>query len=193
MKSKSLYSASLVALTPLDIEKDAPVVASWTYQPDVVAQMVYSRSNPMTTFEVRKVMENWKKDAENSGHTFVFGLRPLQEQRLVGLFWISYVQWIHGAGEINLMIGSSADWDAFSHEALNLALNYAFDELNLFRVGVRIAEDDQPASELYQQAHFCLEVRQRQQIFRDGRFIDQLVFGMLRSEWEISQTQEVAL
>jgi len=122
----------------------------------------------------------------------VMSLRPLSEERLLGLFWMTYVQWVHGAGQINLVIGDAQDWDAFASEALDLALNYAFDELNLFRVTVRIAEDDSPACNLYQQAQFYLEVRQRQAIFRDGRYIDRLTYGMLRPEWELFRSQEVA-
>jgi RimJ/RimL family protein N-acetyltransferase len=192
MNHKNMYTGSLLRLTPLDIEKDAAVVAGWTYQPDVVSQLTHSRSHPMTNVEVKKVMEEWKKNAENSGHTFVFGLRPLQDERILGLFLMTYIQWVHGAGQFNLIIGDSQDWDAFSREALDLALNYAFDELNLFRVTVRISEDDQAAYALYQQTHFYLEVRQRQAIFRDGSYIDRLSFGMLRPEWELFRSQEVA-
>ena len=64
--------------------------------------------------------------------------------------------------------------------------------MNLFRVTVRIPEDDTAAAGLLREAQFYLEVRQRQAIFRDGRYLDRLSFGMLRPEWEVFRSQEVA-
>ena len=191
MEFKSLYTGSSVRLTPLEIEKDAAVVSEWTYQPDVAVMLGHRPSTPMTVFEVRKVLEDLAKSAENSGHTFVFALRPLEEERILGLFWLSYVQWIHGAGQMNLVIGAQGDWHTHASEALTLALNYAFDELNLFRVTVRCFEEEAAAIGLYQSAHFALEVRQRQAVFRAGRYMDGLMFGLLRSEWVAAQVEEV--
>jgi RimJ/RimL family protein N-acetyltransferase len=191
MEFKSLYTGSSVRLTPLEIEKDAAVVSEWTYQSDVAVMLGHRPSTPMTVFEVRKVLEDLAKNAENSGHTFVFALRPLEEERILGLFWLSYVQWIHGAGQLNLVIGAEGDWQTFSSEALTLALNYVFDELNLFRVTVRCFEDDLAAIRLYQSARFAMEVRQRQAVFRAGCYLDGLMFGLLRSEWAADQIEEV--
>lgn len=192
MKFTSLFDGRLLRLTPLDIEKDAPVVAGWTYDPDVVSHLRDGSVQPMTAFEVRKVMEEWKKAVEDSGHTFIFGLRPLGEERILGFLHMAYVQWVHGAGQFSLVIGDAADWDVYASEALRLVLAYAFDELNLFRVKARISEDHKAAYALYQEAGFYLEVRQRAAIFRDGRYLDSLHFGMLRPEWEMIRSQEVA-
>ena len=190
--SRPLYNGHSLRLTPMNIEKDAPVIAGWTYQPEVTPQLTFGRSTPMTPIEVRKVMENWKKDIENSGHTFIFSLRPLEEERIIGLIVIAYVQWVHAAGQIRLVIGDQLDWDHFAREALQMALNYAFDELNLFRVSLRVGEDEIPARALFQQAELTLEVRQRQAIFRNGSYQDGLSFGILRTEWQAAHAAEEA-
>ena len=192
MKFTPLFDGRLLRLTPLDIEKDAPVVASWTYDPEVVSHLKQGSVQPMNAFEVRKVMEEWKKAVEESGHTFVFGLRPLGEERILGFLHMAYIQWVHGAGQFRLVIGDAADWDLYANEALRMVLVYAFEELNLFRVKAHISEDNTAGYALYQEAGFYLEVRQRQAIYRDGRYLDQLHFGMLRPEWDMIRSQEVA-
>ena len=169
MNYTPLYEGRTIRLTPIDIEKDATVIADWS-----------------------KVLENLKSASDNGGHTFFFALRPSQEERLVGFLRLVNIQWVHGAGLFSLVIGDEQDWKASANEALGLALNYAFDELNLFRVTVRIPEDDYLAVNLFRRAQFFLEVRQRQAIFRDGRYVDRLSFGLLRPEWDAYRLSEVA-
>lgn len=192
MNHTPLYEGRTIRITPIDVEKDAPVIADWSYAPQIVSQIREGSVNPLTIYEVSKVLENWKTASENGGHTFFFALRPSQEDRLVGFLRLAHIQWVHGAGLFSLVIGNEQDWDAFAREALGMALNYAFDELNLFRVTVRVAEDERLAVSLFQQSQFYLEVRQRQAIYRDGRFLDRLSFGMLRPEWEAFRLSEVA-
>jgi RimJ/RimL family protein N-acetyltransferase len=192
MNHTPLYDGRTLRVTPIDVEKDAPVIAEWSYAPRIVSQIREESANPLTIFEAGKILGNWKHASEDGGHTFFFALRPKQEERLVGFLRLIHIQWVHGAGLFSLVIGNMQDWDVFAREALDLALNYAFDELNLFRVTARIAEDDHLALELFRQAQFYLEVRQRQAIFRDGRYLDRLSFGMLRPEWEAFRVQEVA-
>jgi RimJ/RimL family protein N-acetyltransferase len=192
MKTLSLYAGKLLRLTPIYAEKDAPEAAQWTYQPEVAERFREGPANPMTVFEVRKVFENWVKEAEEGGRNFAFAFRPLVDERLIGFLRIAHVQWVHGAGLINLAIGSSGDWEPYAREALEMALNYAFDELNLFRVTMRVSEDDLALRELLSDANFTLEVRQRQAVFRGGQYFDRMAFGMLRPEWQVFHSMEVA-
>jgi RimJ/RimL family protein N-acetyltransferase len=187
-----LYIGKTLRLTPLSIEKDAPTAAQWTYAPNVAGRFRGGPANPMTVFEVRKIFEGWVKEAEESGRDFVFAFRPRVDERLVGFLHMAHVQWVHGAGLVNLVIGEPEDWDMYAREALDMALNYAFDELNLFRVTMRVPEDDLAACELFREASFTLEVRQRQAVYRGGKYCDRLSFGMLRPEWQAFRPVEVA-
>ncbi len=192
MNHTPLYDGRTLRMVPIDVEADALVIAVWSYAPQVVSQIREGGVNPLTVFEVSKILGNWKRSSEESGRSFVFALRPQEEDRLVGLLRVNHVQWVHGAGLLSLVIGDPQDWEAFGCEAVQLALNFSFDELNLFRVTVKIAEDETNADDALRQAQFTLEVRQRQAIFRDGRYLDRLSFGMLRPEWEVFRSQEVA-
>jgi RimJ/RimL family protein N-acetyltransferase len=192
MKPLPLYTGKMLRLTPLNIEKDAPIVAQWTYHPDVAERFRDGPANPMTVFEVKKIFEKWVKDAEDSGRDFVFAFRPHLDEDMIGFLRIAHVQWVHGAGLINLVIGESQAWETHAQEALEMTLNYAFDELNLFRVTMRVNEDDLAARALLLEASFTLEVRQRQAVYRGGQYLDRLSFGMLRPEWQVFHSTEVA-
>jgi len=190
MNHRPLFEGRKLRLTPIDLEKDSPIVAQWTTDL-VLARRLRSEQpvRPLAVFEVRKVLDNWIKEHERSKNAFLYALRPLEDDSLIGMIRISSVMWVHGAAVLDLMIGSTDSWDAYAQDALNLGLQYAFDELNLFRIQVQVEENDVPGCELYSSANFYLEVRQRQAVYHQGRYWDRLHYGLLRPEWAVYSQQ----
>ncbi len=191
MNVAPVFDSRQIRLTPLIVNQDAPLLASWTRQLDV-ARRFRSQSplRSLSEFEVRQVLEEWLKESQQPNHSYLFAVRPLAEERLVGYIRISQLMWVHGVAQFDLVIGDPADWVLFADAALRLGLKYAFDEMNLFRVSVEVEEHHELSRELYTAAQFSLEVRQRQAIFHQGRYWDRLMFGLLRPEWIFFQRQQ---
>jgi RimJ/RimL family protein N-acetyltransferase len=181
-----MFNSQSLRLTPVDLEKDPQVVAGWTENLSIAGRLrIEPPLRPLATFEVRKLFEAWNKELEDSNRAYFFALRSTSDDRLVGYLRINEIMWLHGAALFDMVIGQQADWEYLAHEALTLGLQFAFDELNLFRVAARVAEHDQLSCTLYQNAQFSLEVRQRQGVFYQGRYWDKLQFGLLRPEWAV--------
>lgn len=204
MKHKPLFESEHLRLTPIDPEKDAQAIASWTYELETAARLREEQpARPMAAFEVKKLYERWQKDADESNRQFLFAIRlrtegadtspaaetpqPGTPAEIIGVLRIKHIEWVHGAAFLDLILGEPANWQGFAREALELALCYAFDELSLFRVTAVIAEHNQPANDLFEQANFTLEVRQRQAVYWNKRSWDKLYFGLLRPEWKMQQ------
>ena len=202
MKHLPLFESEHLRLTPIDPEKDSQAVASWTYELEIAARLREEQpARPMAVFEVKKLYERWQKDADESNRQFLFAIRlrnehadtradasqPETQDEIIGVVRIKNVEWVHGAAFLDLILGEPGHWRSFAREALDLALRYAFDELSLFRVTAVIAEHNQPANELFNQANFTLEVRQRQAVYWNKRTWDKLYFGLLRPEWKMQQ------
>ena len=82
-----------------------------------------------------------------------------------------------------LGIGDPADrGKGYGREALALMINYAFEELNLFKLTAVIPEYNRVALQLFAQAGFIEEVRRRQALHRYGRRWDVIHMGILRDE-----------
>ena len=184
MLQKLLFESTRLRLAAIDIEKDPAVEAPWTYDLDYARHFDIRPVRPLAVFEVEKFYKDLQeKQRENAGSLFNFMIRLKEDDRLLGFFRIMEVQWTHGAGWLALAIGDPEYRGKVEAEALELALYYAFEELNLFRITIGAAGYDAAAIARYERAGFTLEVRQREMIYHGNRFWDHLHYGILRDEW----------
>ena len=72
----------------------------------------------------------------------------------------------------------------YGSDAIEALLRWAFNQLNLHRVELSVAPHNARAIAVYERLGFVQEGRRREAHFEDGHFIDELVMGLLRSEFE---------
>ncbi|HIC94568.1 MAG TPA: N-acetyltransferase, partial [Anaerolineae bacterium] len=63
-------------------------------------------------------------------------------------------------------------------------LGFAFREMNLHRVYLSVHDYNERAIRCYEKCGFRHEGRLREALFRDGRYHDELMMGILREEFE---------
>jgi RimJ/RimL family protein N-acetyltransferase len=85
-------------------------------------------------------------------------------------------------------VGEREYWGrGYGTEAMRLVLQFAFQELNLHRVSLGVFAYNERAIRSYEKAGFRIEGRLRQGIHRVNQRWDEVVMGILRSEWETAQ------
>lgn len=179
-----VFQSRNLALTPIELDSDSAAASEWSSDARVAAWLRDGQpARPLSAFEVKKKFEEWLKASVEQHRSFFYALRTRDDNRLIGFLRIGFVMWVHSAGNFDLILAGAQDRTVLGAEALELAMRYAFDELNLFRVSTHIAEHDWQTMQMYEQARFFLEVRQRQAVYHAGRYWDRLHFGMLRPEW----------
>lgn len=111
-------------------------------------------------------------------------LKPKAKQwTLVGTISFHSVDWRHRTAELGLFIGPQELWGkGFGTDALRALVAFAFQELNLHRVWLRVYEENTRARRSYEKVGFVVEGRLRQDRFHGGRYTDTLVMGLLREE-----------
>jgi RimJ/RimL family protein N-acetyltransferase len=187
MDTNSFYEGRLVHLAPIDHEKDPPVVAGWTNDP-LWRSVMTGIARPFPAEAVRRQLETIEKQMEEAKNLFHFTVRLRQDNRLVGLGRIFWIDFHNGTGVINLGIGDTADRrHGYGSEAFALLLRFAFNDLNLHRLSAWPDEDNIPFIRMAEKAGFIVEARRRQAIYHDGRYWDAVPMGLLRTEWELRQ------
>jgi RimJ/RimL family protein N-acetyltransferase len=62
-------------------------------------------------------------------------------------------------------------------------LRFLFDQCGMNKVSLEVLEHNEHAKRLYQRLGFVLEGTKRREVWRDGRYLDSLMFSMLKSEF----------
>ena len=178
--STQLYKGERISFTPIDHEKDSIVEAQWTHDPNFMRMMYLSPMKPINAAQVKKRYEEIEKGCEEGKDQYHFQIRLAKDSRLIGFCQINSIQWNHRNGDISMGIGDAAfRGQGYGTEALQMLVNFAFNEINLARLNAFVPEYNQPATRLLLGNGFTLEGKRRQAIFRDLKRWDMVNFGRL--------------
>jgi RimJ/RimL family protein N-acetyltransferase len=167
-----------IYLRPLEPD-DARTLVPWFNDPEVTRFLL--RYQPMTLAEEVE----WLRHAGQSATDVVLGIMTRADERLVGTTGLHNVDQRNRHAAIGISLGDKTAWGkGYGTEAMRLLVRHAFDTLNLNRVWLHVYEYNERAVRVYQKVGFRLEGRLRQDTFRDGKYWDTLVMGVLREEWE---------
>ena len=119
----------------------------------------------------------------DSDRAFGFAVRTLSDDRLIGDIGVWIESWAHAEGWVGIGLGEREYWgNGYGTDAMRLILRFAFDELNLQRLGVYAYNSR--AIRSYEKAGFRREGLVRGDCLRDGQHWDSVFMGILREEWE---------
>lgn len=105
--------------------------------------------------------------------------------KLIGNCGVFGISLTNRSAELGIVIGEKSEWDkGYGAEAMTLLLQHGFETLNLNRIFLRVYEDNVRAVRSYEKAGFVLEGRQRQAVYKHGKYEDVLFMSVLRSEWD---------
>lgn len=181
-----LFRGEKIRLTGLNPE-DVPTITAWYQDSDFMRLLDMTAAYP----RARSAMQRWLEDESKDKDVFLFAIRPLDTDTLLGFVELDSIQWTHGVGWIGIGIGDSANWGkGYGYEAVRLLLDFAFSELNLHRVQLTVFNYNEPAIHLYEKLGFKAEGIYRECLHRDGQRHDMILYGILRREWEAKQRDQ---
>lgn len=180
MKDKMLYG-SLVHLTAEEPAVLAEACSRWNMDTEFLRLLDANCANQVS---VKKITEWIQQDLEKSTPLYLFGIRSLESERLIGWMDLEGTLFPHGEAFVGIGIGEREFWSkGYGTDAMRVILRYAFEELNLRRVALDTFEYNPRAIRSYEKAGFVHEGQARQFLYREGRRWDLLFMGILREEW----------
>lgn len=98
---------------------------------------------------------------------------------------------------IGLSIWRREDRDrGYGSDAMRALMRWGFREFNLHRIELSVAPENERALHLYAKLGFAMEGRRRESAYADGHYNDEIIMGVLRSEFEardLAGTRESAI
>lgn len=177
MPFQPLFTGKLVRLAA-PAPEDREIMARWT-QDDLYMRLL--DDDPVRPRDL--------SEPEEHGDNYTLHVRTLDNDTLIGFVALYRLRWASGTAEIAIGIGDPAyRGRGYGSDALQLLLNYAFNELNLYRVGLSVMSYNAAAIRAYERAGFVREGAQRGAVLREGQRFDMVLYGILRDEWLRAQS-----
>lgn len=134
----------------------------------------------------RQATEEWLFRPFDEG-TLTFVVEQLDHPEPVGRIGLSAFQWPEAVAMLGMHLFSAQRGKGYGTDALRVLCAFGFDQLNLHKISLGTWEYNEHARSLYRRMGFVEEGRERDYLFRDGRYHDSIAMGLLRSEWRARQ------
>ena len=160
---------------------DLPKFVEWLNDPEV--RRYLSMSMPIS----QATEEQWfEKMLKRPPEEQMLGIEIKDGEgwRLIGNSDIFEINWRVRSAEVGLFIGDKSCWNkGYGTEVMRLLLCHGFGTLNLNRIFLRVDPENLGGIHAYEKAGFVQEARLREADFREGKYSDDLIMSVLRSEW----------
>ena len=116
--------------------------------------------------------------------SIMFGVES-KEGKLIGVCGLTWINWKDRNAEVSIYIGEKK-WQGkgAATDSLKTLLRYGFETLNLHRIYEVIFEYNEPSIKLFTRCGFKFEGKHREAHYIDGKYWDEMIYGMLRTEYD---------
>ncbi len=173
---KTLYGDGIY-LRPLSLA-DTDLIVEWRNREFVKENFIYRGAF------TKEGHLTWIETKIKTGEVIQFVLCTC-EDRPIGSVYLRDIDRAHGKAEYGIFIGEK---DALScgygTVAAKLAVSFAFEELGLHKLMLRVLEGNDRAKRSYEKAGFVQEAYLKDEVFLDGRYRDLILMACINPKEE---------
>lgn len=141
--------------------------------------MAYWFEEPYESFDELEELYN-KHIHDNAERRFVV---ENENKELVGLVELIEINYIHRSAEFQIIIAPDHQGKRFATTLINKALDYSFTILNLHKIYLHVAVENEKAVHLYDKCGFVEEGHLVQEFFINGRYQDVKRMYILQNDY----------
>jgi RimJ/RimL family protein N-acetyltransferase len=162
---------------------DLDTVVEWMEDPDF--QLFLYGDPARSPKQVReRIINMLGRTASNMLPGGIYLIVDHREYGPVGLAAFQSISWRNRSCNVDLYIGrKDLRSSIVAASTMYRAFEYAFDELNMHRIGAYIYSFNRPSWRLLERSGAVRELTLREQVARDGKLHDMYCYGLLRDEF----------
>lgn len=131
-----------------------------------------------------KDIQDWIEYHRNKRDEIIWTIAEQDTDACLGHVGIYKIDHRIRSAEFAIMLGNKEWWGKGVGKNVTYAtIDYAFKQLNLHRIYLTVLKTNERAVALYEKLGFKTEGVLRDEQYRDGRYIDVVIMGILESEW----------
>lgn len=161
-------------------EEDMPLRLAYVNDPEVGRNLAPGVPYPVTLHEEEK----WFESINTGGDVFKFAIESLEDKKFIGGCSINGVDWKNGVTSLGIFIGSSEHrGKGYGTDAMRVLMEFIFMQMNVNKIRLTVYSYNIPGIKCYEKCGFKVEGVLRREIFRDGKYYDKILMGILREEY----------
>jgi RimJ/RimL family protein N-acetyltransferase len=130
-------------------------------------------------------VERLFEDRELASTEDSFAIHLKSEDAPIGVISLMNISEANESAELSVIVGHPENrHHGYGAEAIGCILRYAFEALDLNRVGLSVFEFNEEAISTYEKLGFRTEGRLRRAVRRGQTFHDAILMSVLKDEWE---------
>lgn len=168
--------------------KDMEEINHWRNDPELVALL-----GAPFRFINSDVDNRWYENyMGNRGNTIRCAITEEESDEILGLVSLVSIDYLNQSAEFHLMVGEQRNrGKGVGTFAIQAMLHHAFANMNLQRVELTVVEGNKAAIRLYEKTGFIYEGRKRMAKYKNGKFVDMLVYAVIRSEYNRTKIKQI--
>ncbi len=161
-------------------KEDISLAQELLNEPDIRLNLAVPVPFPFTLEDEEK----WYSGLTAMKDTYNFAIEDLETGLYLGGCGINAVDWKNSHATVGIFIGQEAYLGrGYGTDAMRVLVDFIFNEMNLNKIILNVFSFNERAVKSYKKCGFSVEGTHRQELFRGGRYHDNLHMGLLRSEW----------
>lgn len=181
-----VLSTSRLQLRPLVAEDAGSLFAAYS---DPVVMEFWSCRPHGSVAQTRTLLE-LQAAATATGAELHFAIERCSDRAVIGA--CAYKSWRgkHRRGDLSYLLARAAWGQGYASESIERLLEYGFTELDLHSVEAGVTPGNADSGRLLERLGFRLEGHLRENYWAEDRFVDSLVYGLLRTEWAARRVRD---
>lgn len=119
-------------------------------------------------------------------NAFLLAVETL-DGKFIGSLALFDINWHHRFARIGISIGKPYQGKGYGTDAIRVLADFAFQQMNLRKIKLTVFAFNRRAIRAYQKCGFQVEGILREELYRNGRYHDVLVMGLLRSDFALKE------
>lgn len=161
--------------------------------PEDVSEVFALRSNPEIMKYIPRPLVTTQDEAmahikliqekieTNEGINWAITLKE-NPKKLIGIIGHYRIRWEHFRSEIGYMLAPEYEGRGIVSEAVRILIEYGFDQMNMHSLEAIIDPGNQASARVLEKNNFVKEAHLRENEFFDGRFLDTVIYSLLKQK-----------
>jgi len=152
---------------------------TWTWINDPGVYLKIGSQVPIS----KSAQQKWFERVDQSSDKIILAICLKEGDVHVGNVSLDSIENRHRTARLSIFVGDTAQrGKSIGTRAIKLLANYAFSFLNLNRIWCKATDGDEQIVRFYENLGFKQEGVMRQHEFIDGKYVDKMIFGLLKDE-----------